>query len=342
MATGQQRQSSNFQPRQQAAPDDGEFQKLIKDKPVLQLAFEECQKAEPKMEECLPGFMKGQSKRLIHRAMMTMQANPDLQDIPQRQFARLVVEAAELGFAIDGKNVYIVNFKGKWQLMPSYKAMVAFCKRCGTILDVQADVVRTNDVFEHGRENGGSRLIHTYDLTADRGNVIGAYCRVWLPSGLWNYALMSKAELDAIQDRAASKKGPWSTDADEMRKKTVIRRLLKMYQDDPGVSRLMELTGWEDEQEAVAKEEGQREAARLMGKPLSRARREQPEPPQATPETDPPPPYSEALAADWLGAAKTPEALDAAANALDALEGADRAAIGGMYDEAKAKLKGTN
>lgn len=331
MATGQQRQ-----PAARTQQADGDFERLMSGNAKLQATYQECRTRAPTIEECLPDFMKGQSGRLIQRAMLTMQRSRDLQGIDPQQFARLVVEAAELGFSIDGKNVYVVNFKGTYQLMPSYKALVAFCKRCRTIVDVQSDVVCKNDTFEHGRENGSNILKHTFQLGAPRGEVIGAYCRVWLPGGLWNYCLMDREELDSIQRRAASQNGPWKTDPNEMRKKTAIRRVLKLYQDDPGVARLMELTEWEDDLEAeLAKPETRQTIDSLLSRPVASKATE-----QITTEHDPPPPYSEALAADWLGAAKTLEALDAAANALDALEGADRAAIGGMYDEAKAKLKG--
>ena len=336
MATGQQQRATATRTQQ----GDGDFERLMKGDAKLQAVFTECKTRAPTIEECLPDFMKGQSGRLIQRAMLTMQRNRDLQGIDPQQFARLVVEAAELGFAIDGKNVYVVNFKGTYQLMPSYKAMVAFCKRCRTLVDVQCDVVCKNDLFEHRRDNGSNILQHTFQLGAERGEVIGAYCRVWLPGGLWNYALMDRDELDSIQRRAASQNGPWKTDANEMRKKTVIRRALKLYQDDPGVARLMEATEWEDELETELNKPATRQTvAEILSRPVGKVEPKEHTDP-ITPDHEPPPHYSTALAHDWIGRATTVQEAVDAATALDALKGANKQEIDGIYIEKERKLKG--
>jgi hypothetical protein len=128
-----------------------------------------------------------------------------------------------------------------------YKAVVAVAKRNRTIKDIDADVVCENDRFKHGKYGGQNILEHTFDMGKPRGDVVGAYCRVFLPDGTWNYEVMTREQLDAVQRRAPAQNGPWKTDPDEMRKKTVIRRKLKLYQDDPGLMRMLEITAWEDE-----------------------------------------------------------------------------------------------
>lgn len=196
----------------------------------------------PKIEELLPDFMKGQGERLSKRAMMTFARDEKLRDVPPQDFVRCVLEAAEMGFAIDGKMCYVVKYKSKYQCQLDYKGLVAVARRMKTIKDIYGDVVCENDHFVHRRRNGESVLDHTYNLGEHRGEVIGAYCVVILPDGSWRYEVMDRVSLNRIQDRAPSKNGPWSTDPDEMRKKTVFRRCLKLYGDDPGLIRVLELT----------------------------------------------------------------------------------------------------
>lgn len=229
--------------------DDNEFAKLMSRNARLPGLYKSLSGAAEKIEGVLPDFMKGQAERLIARALMTFATRPELEGCPDETFRRIVVEAAELGFAVDGKLCYVVKYKQAYQLQLDYKAVVAVAKRNRTIKDIDADVVRKNDHFKHGRFTSGDVLEHTFDCESPRGEVIAAYARVLLPDGTRNHCVMTREQLDGIQRRAPAKNGPWATDPDEMRKKTVIRRILKLYQDDPGLMRMLEVTGWQDEED---------------------------------------------------------------------------------------------
>ncbi len=187
---------------------------------------------------------------------MTFLRSPQLANCPIPEFVRCVLEAAELGLAIDGKLCYVVNFKGSWQVLPDYKGLIAVARRTGQIKDCFADVVHEADAFEAYRTDNKCSLSHQRELSSNPGEVYAAYAIITLPNGDWRYELMSRAELDAIQQRAPSKKGPWATDVDEMRKKTVIRRALKLYCDDPGFIHAAELADGELELPAPAIAQG--------------------------------------------------------------------------------------
>lgn len=240
-------------PRQQPAAErqqqatDPEFARLMSKNARVGGLFKTLSTMDEKIESVLPDFMKGQAQRLISRALMTFAMNSDLHACPDEDFRRCVVEGAEMGFAIDGKLAYVVKYKQTYQLQLDYKAIVAVAKRNRTIKDIDADVVCQADHFKHGKYGSQSVLEHTFALELPRGEVIGAYCRVYLPDGSWNYEVMTRPQLDAVQRRAPAQNGPWKTDPDEMRKKTVIRRKLKLYRDDPGLMRMLEITAWEDE-----------------------------------------------------------------------------------------------
>src|SRR5208337_2142129 len=94
------------------------------------------------IERLLPSFMKGQAPRLIARAMQYFARGPwQLHQCSDASFVKCILEAAELGFAIDGKMVHAVPRKkkskenGQWyewyeaSTIPDYKALIAVAKR---------------------------------------------------------------------------------------------------------------------------------------------------------------------------------------------------------------------
>lgn len=216
------------------------------------------------IEEVLPDKMKGQGKRLVKRAMMTFARDPKMAECSAANFVRCVIEAAEIGLAIDGKLCHVVRYKSTWQCQPDYKGLIAVAKRSGQIKDIYGDVVCRNDHYRAFRKNDESELTHEYELGQERGDVVGAYAVVILPDDGWRYEQMDRAELDRIQRRAPAQNGPWKSDTDEMRKKTVFRRALKLYCDDPGVIRTLELMDQEFEEDT--------ETSAPSGPPIGRQR----------------------------------------------------------------------
>jgi phage RecT family recombinase len=335
--------------------DDGDFARLISRDARIGGLYQRLSGCEGKIENVLPDFMKGQAKRLIARALMTFKAKEkDLGEIPDEVFQRLVIEAAELGFAIDGKLCYVVKYKTTFQLQLDYKAVVAVAKRNRTIVDIDADIVCENDHFVHGKYGEKTVLEHTYDLTKPRGRVTGAYCRVFLPGGQWNYGIMNRAELDKIQSMSKAKYDgrPWDSWEGEMQKKTVIRRTLKLYQDDPGLMRMLEVTGWQDDEDDAppAKPQTVDELRQMITASLQKP---QACPPEAEslphePESHDHPTYADDVDADLverfratLAGCKDADAIEAAIQATQALGDVSEAtwkAIDGAVATRRAEL----
>jgi recombination protein RecT len=212
-----------------------------------------------KIEELLPPYLKGHGARLAKRAVLTMARNAKLQECTPDSFVRCVLEAAELGLAIDGRLAHAVPFNNKikgtdgvdrWrmecQFIPDYKGLVAVARRSGIIRDIAGDVVCQNDLFEASWQDGKDFLTHKRNLKEPRGDVYAAYAIVLRPDGTWRYELMDLEELHAVRarsksyTRAGDASGPWVTDPKEMYRKTVIRRVLKMYAEDAALKRALD------------------------------------------------------------------------------------------------------
>jgi recombination protein RecT len=205
-----------------------------------------------KLEMLLPKSLKGEGERLIQRAIMTL-SDPKMKACPPADYVKIVLEAAEMGLAIDGKFCYAVPYKGKWQCIPDYKGLVAVARRCGLIEDVEMDIICENDTFHHSRSGNGTKFVHERpQVGKPRGKTIGAYCRILFPGGRWRVEVMDRAELEGIRARSPAKNsGPWVTDTNEMYKKTVCKRSLKLYGGDhPVLSRAMASgENWDGESE---------------------------------------------------------------------------------------------
>jgi recombination protein RecT len=235
------------------------------------------------VEEVLPDQLKGQAPRFVKRAVLTFNRKKELAECTPASFIRCVIEAAEVGLAIDGKLAHAVKFNNKvkgdkskneqdtWvheaQLMLDYKGLIAVARRSDQIVDAYGDVICDNDFFEHGRSGDKSRLEHSYDAKQPRGKVYAAYCIIKLPGGDWRYELMQKDELERIRQKSKAKdSGPWVSDTAQMQVKTVLRRGLKLYCDDPAFTRALEI----DEREYEGERDYGGQGAASNGKRVTR------------------------------------------------------------------------
>ena len=111
-------------------------------------------------------------------------------------------------------------------------------------------------------QNGHVEYRWAPDLGIQRDNAesaIGVVSVATHKDGWFRVDWMSMADVYRIRDRSPSYKAkreasPWTTDAGEMAKKTGIRRLLKTFDDDPGLLKALEFSREDDptEEQAVA------------------------------------------------------------------------------------------
>lgn len=174
-------------------------------------------------------------------------------------------QAAELHLPFLMGRMWLVPFKNNGvqevQALVGYQGLVDLITAPGTgVTYVDSAVVRQRDHFDYMRGTDGYLRHREFipemtdatkqsDLVYDRGPVTFAWARVVYANGQDRWDVMTYAELEVIRKRSrGGDTGPWVTDPDEMRKKTVLRRLSKTQRISLDAMRVIER---EDDWEAA-------------------------------------------------------------------------------------------
>lgn len=174
--------------------------------------------------------------RLLRVAMTSIQRNPKLLECTQESLLACVMTCAQLGLEPDQflGQAYLVPFRNtkkgvmECQLIPGYRGYIALARRSGEVQTVSSQVVYEKDHFDfvYGIDD---KLEHRPNLNGDRGKPIGAYAIFKYKDGGYSFDFMPESDIQKVRERSKSKDdGPWVTDTDEMRKKTVIKRHSKL------------------------------------------------------------------------------------------------------------------
>ena len=148
------------------------------------------------------------------------------------------------------KLAYLIPRKGKAVLDPSYMGLTKILTDSGSVKKVSAVVVYDDEQFEY---NASTRMVVVHEQKYAETEkehiarkVIGAYSCATLADGSLDYEFMPGWELEKIKsksDGANSQYSPWqeSNWADEMRKKTVIKRHYKYLPKSEQISNVIDL-----------------------------------------------------------------------------------------------------
>ena len=115
----------------------------------------------------------------------------------------------------------------------SYRGLIKIATDTGSIMWAQADIVCANDIFEYrGKTKEPKHIVEGNFFTADRGDVVGVYCKAKTCDGDYLIEVMTEEEIESIKNKspsASSSYSPWNTFPNEMRKKAVIKRASKTW-----------------------------------------------------------------------------------------------------------------
>ena len=184
-------------------------------------------KMAPRMAEVLPKHMD--MNRMSRIALTTIRTNPKLLECAVPSLMGAVMQAVQLGLepGLLG-HCYILPYKREATFIIGYKGMIDLARRSGHIQSIYAHAVHENDEFEY--ELGLHPKLEHKPSHGDRGAFIGAYAVAHFKDGGYQMEFMPKSEIEKRRKRSAtanSSYSPWSSDYEEMAKKTVVRYMFK-------------------------------------------------------------------------------------------------------------------
>lgn len=161
---------------------------------------------------------------------------PKILECTQQSIMISVLRAAQMGLEPDGIMGYLVPYGNAVQFIPSYRGLVQLARQSGEIATVTARAVYEGDEFSfslgtdekihhrprldgeapHEDSDKPPRLTHVYAIAKFR-------------TGEVQFDVLDRYGVDKVRARSkAAGSGPWVTDYEEMAKKTIVRRLMKM------------------------------------------------------------------------------------------------------------------
>ena len=186
----------------------------------------------PQIGKALPTVLT--PDRFTRIVLTALSSNHQLQECTPPSFLGAMMQAAQLGLEPNTPlgQAYLIPYRNhgtlECQFQIGYKGLLALFYRSGG-KDLQEHDVPENDTSEYelGLE---PKLRHVPALT-DRGPVILYYAVYHTKDGGSGFAVMSmddiKAHMHQFSKAAGKGFSPWSTNFDEMAKKTVIKKVLK-------------------------------------------------------------------------------------------------------------------
>lgn len=149
----------------------------------------------------------------------------------KESFYNSIMSSARSGILPDGTNGYLIPYGTTCTLQFSYRGLCDMAIRNGIATHFASDIVRRNDVFVW---RNGCLVEHTVDGWDDeeRGEVVGVWCRAFLPDGQTQDMRMSKKEIEKVRSKAQSD-NVWSEWWEEMAKKACLKRLFKTMRNTP-------------------------------------------------------------------------------------------------------------
>jgi recombination protein RecT len=189
------------------------------------------------LAEALPNQLK--PERMTRLALTMLKKNSALLHCDPVSIMACVVEIAQLGLEPEGVlgHAYMVPFSDQCTLIVGYRGFMHLMYQSGVVTEVSAEIVRKGDVFKRvlGTQRG---LVHEPIGIPEKDNENfwqGAYAVVHFLSGGTAFEYLEKVKIYQARARSRGyqkhlkegKSTPWVTDAEEMWKKTVIRRLAK-------------------------------------------------------------------------------------------------------------------
>ena len=186
----------------------------------------------PAIKAALPSVLT--PERFSRIVTTALSSNPKLQQCTPNSFLGAMMQAAQLGVEPNTPlgQAYLIPYmnhgKLECQFQLGYKGLIDLAYRSGEISTIQAQIVYEKDEFEYSF--GLEPTLKHVPAKRDRGDATHVYAVYRKKDGGYGYEVMS---MDDVRQHAQKysksySNGPWKANFEEMAKKTVLKKLLKL------------------------------------------------------------------------------------------------------------------
>lgn len=173
-------------------------------------------------------------ERFVRVVQTAVSGNPDMLLCDRTSLYGAAMRCAQDGLLPDGREAALVKFYDKKdninraQYMPMVAGILKKVRNSGELETISAHVVYEKDHFDYVLGDD-ERIEHKPHIGEDRGKPILSYAIAKTKDGGIYREIMTETQVQAVRNISRTKdSGPWNGPfADEMRRKTVIRRLSK-------------------------------------------------------------------------------------------------------------------
>lgn len=179
------------------------------------------------------------AERLVSIALIARAKTPELAKCSKESILTSLMQASEMGLEPNTplQHAALIPRQSKktgmleCQFMPMYRGLIVLAKRCEVAKAMRATPIYSCDEWKitEGLERNIEHVpAFEHSDYGDPQKVVAVYAVAELVDGTREWTYMTRAQIERIRMRAAARTGPWTTDWEEMAKKTVIRRLFKL------------------------------------------------------------------------------------------------------------------
>jgi recombination protein RecT len=194
------------------------------------------QKMQPEFAKVLPSHIT--PERFVRTCQTAVAFTRNIEKVTDKSslLAACTMAAAD-GLTLDGREAaLVVDYQGAVQYRPMMRGLLKLAYNSGQIKGIDVQLVRDKDEFVHSPTNFAEPIKHVINHRIDRGECYAVYAKAELIDGGIVHEVMNVHDINKIRDRSDAfkafkagkiKSTPWSTDWEEMARKTVFRRLSK-------------------------------------------------------------------------------------------------------------------
>lgn len=192
---------------------------------------EEFSRIEDEIRKVLPPHVT--LEKFARVVQTAVQKEPKLLAANRKSLFAACVVCATDGLIPDGREAALVTYELRDQgLVAAYMPMVGGIlkkiRNSGELKSIFPEVVYQNDKFRYWVDDLGPHIQHEPLIEGDRGSVKCTYTIAVTRDGGTYVELINEKQMADIRKMSRGKNGPWGGSfADEMRKKSCIRRLSK-------------------------------------------------------------------------------------------------------------------